>query len=174
MRSAVVGADGPGQLPLDHPQHADRRRVVEPRGRWPFDARAGEVADEDDLCSQKCPSPVRCAEWGVFAKCVPEPSTLIEQILRAGEPHADGELFPCQIMRGTTGNTGEPADLAPGADTAQPQVSLGASPGCSQLPKLMVRSTASAIAIVRLPTPGCSPFRRANALIGSQVGVMNG
>ncbi|MER6156218.1 RHS domain-containing protein [Streptomyces sp. NPDC001868] len=30
---SVVGTDGPGQLPLDHPQHPDRRRIVAPCGR---------------------------------------------------------------------------------------------------------------------------------------------
>lgn len=30
---SVVGTDGPGQLPLDHPQHPDRRRVVATCGR---------------------------------------------------------------------------------------------------------------------------------------------
>lgn len=29
---------------------------------------------------------------------------------------------PCQILRGTTGNTGDMADGPPGADTAPPQV----------------------------------------------------
>lgn len=42
----------------------------------------------------------------------------------------------CQIMRGTTGNTGEPADNPPRIDCAAPQVTRAPTPRSPQLPKL--------------------------------------
>lgn len=42
----------------------------------------------------------------------------------------------CQIVRGTMGNTGEPADCPPGVESAPLQVSLGAGPRYPELPKL--------------------------------------
>lgn len=55
---------------------------------------------------------------------------------------------PCQIVRGTSGDTGEAADCPQGAVDAPPQVSGAPAPGRPKLPKLM--------SAVGLPLrPGC-------------------
>ena len=90
---SVVRAHGPDQLSLDRPEDREGGLVGEPRGRLPFDARADEVADEDDLRSQKGPRPIDGLDRIIVAQSAAQEAALIEQIASVHEPHTEGEFI---------------------------------------------------------------------------------
>ena len=60
---------------------------------------------------------------------------------------------PCQILRGTTGNTGEPVDRPYSPDAAPPQVNTRTNPKHPWLPKL--RASAGCLVNRCFPTAQC-------------------
>lgn len=70
---------------------------------------------------------IRLRRASISLLTAPCPDTTAAQLEHRGRRFVPD---PCQILRGTTGNTGEPGDRPPGADTAPPQVRPGASPRC--------------------------------------------